>query len=109
MQEFLMALQDRLAPAEELFFSWLIRVFLAAALIGSAWIDDAPPLDLAAMLIAFYVAVRVLSQFGAFVAVAPFKHRVLKMLFAVGCIGLLGLSFLSIVTFVDRVAVSVAG
>ena len=38
------ALQDRLAPAEGIFFTWLTRVFIAATLVGSGWIDDAPPL-----------------------------------------------------------------
>ena len=43
MQQALDALHDRLAPAEEIFFTWLMRVFAAATLVGSAWIDDAPP------------------------------------------------------------------
>ena len=46
MQEALRSLQDRLAPAEEIFFTWLMRGFAAAILVGSAWIDDAPPLGL---------------------------------------------------------------
>ena len=44
-------LQDRLTAAEEIFFTWLIRVMAAAVLVGSAWIDDAPPLEFAAMII----------------------------------------------------------
>ena len=36
MQEALSSLQDRLAPAEEIFFAWLMRVFAAATLVGSA-------------------------------------------------------------------------
>ena len=59
MQEALRSLQDRLAPAEEIFFTWLMRVFAAATLVGCAWIDDAPPLGLGALIIAIYVAVRV--------------------------------------------------
>ena len=55
MREALRALQDRLAPAEEIFFTWLIRVFAAATLVRCAWIDDAPPLGLAALIIAIFV------------------------------------------------------
>ena len=46
MQPALSSLQNRLIPAEEIFFAWLMRVFAAATLVGSAWIDDAPPLEL---------------------------------------------------------------
>ncbi len=109
MQQGLSSLQDRLFPAEEIFFAWLMRVFVAATLAGSAWIDDAPPLDLAAMIIAMYVAVRVATQFGNFAAAAPFESRPLRMIFAVGALVLLGLAFLVIVTFVERLALSVAG
>ncbi len=108
MEHTLGSLHDRLAPAEEIFFSWLGRVFAAATLVGCAWIDDAPPLDLAALAIALYVAVRVATQFGNLVAAAPFKQRALKMVFALGGLVLLGLSFLAVVTFVERVARSVA-
>ena len=71
MQQAPSSLQDRLAPAEEIFFGWLLRVFAAATLVGSAWIDDAPPLEIGAMIIATYVAVRVLTQFGRLAAAAP--------------------------------------
>ena len=64
MKDALDALHDRLAPAEEICFTWLTRVFVAATLAGSGWIDDAPALDIAAMLVAIYVAVRVATQFG---------------------------------------------
>lgn len=109
MQQALNSLQDRLFPAEEIFFAWLMRVFVAATLVGSAWIDDAPPLDLAAMIIAMYVAVRVAAQFGNFAAAAPFESRPLRMIFAVGALVLLGLAFLVVVTFVERLALSIAG
>jgi len=109
MQQALGSLHDRLAPAEEIFFTWLTRVFAAATLVGSAWIDDAPPLDIAAAIIAFYVAVRVAMQFGRLAAAAPFEDRPLQVTFAVGALVLLVLSFLAVVTFVDRLAVSVAG
>ena len=109
MQPALGSLHDRLAPAEEIFFTWLTRVFAAATLVGSAWIDDAPPLDIAAAIIAFYVAVRVAMQLGRLAAAAPFESRPLQVTFAVGALVLLVLSFLAVVTFVDRLAVSVAG
>ena len=109
MQQALSSLHDRLAPVEEIFFTWLMRVFAAGTLAGSAWIDDAPPLDLAATAIAIYVAVRVATQFGRLAAAAPFEKRPLRMVFAVGALVLLGLSFLVVVTFVERLALSVAG
>ena len=109
MQQALDALHDRLAPAEEIFFTWLTRVFAAAILVGSAWIDDAPPLELAAAIITIWVAVRVVTQFGRLAAAAPFQNRALQVTFAVGALGLLALSFLVVVTLVDRLSVSVAG
>ena len=109
MQPALSSLQDRLIPAEEIFFAWLMRVFVAATLVGSAWLDDAPPLELAAMIIALYVAVRVATQFGNFAAAAPFESRPLRMIFAVGALVLLGLAFLVIATLVERLAISIAG
>ena len=109
MQRALDSLHDRLAPAEEIFFTWLTRVFAAATLVGSAWIDDAPPLGLAAAIITIYVAVRVAMQLGRLAAAAPFANRALRVTFAVGALVLLALSFLAVVIFVDRLAVSVAG
>lgn len=103
------SLSRRLAPAETIFFTWLNRVLVAGILVGSAWIDDAPPLDIAAMIIAAYVAIRVATLFGEFTAAAPFDSRALKIGFAVVALVLLGLSFLVVVTFVDRLAVFVAG
>ena len=108
MQEALTSLQDRLAPAEEIFFTWLARVFAAATLVGSAWIDDAPPLGIGAALIALYVAARVVSQFGALVSAAPFQNRVLKMLFALGALALLVGAFVVVEIFVERMAMFVA-
>ena len=108
MQEALSSLQDRLAPAEEIFFTWLMRVFAAATLAGSAWIDDAPPLELGALIIAIYVAVRVATQFGNLAAAAPFENRALKTVFALGALVLLGFSFVSVFIFIDRLALSVA-
>jgi len=63
MQQALSSLHDRLAPAEETFFTWLTRVFVSATLVGSAWIDDAPPLELAAAIITIWVAARVVADF----------------------------------------------
>ena len=108
MQEALSSLQDRLAPAEEIFFTWLMRVFAAGTLVGSAWIDDAPPLMVGALIIAIYVAVRVATQFGNLAATAPFENRALKTIFAVGALVLLGVSFLVVVIFIERLALSVA-
>ena len=109
MQQALSSLQDRLAPAEEVFFAWLVRVMAAAVLVGSAWIDDAPPLEFGAMIVAFYVAVRVAMQFGRLVSAAPFENQALKAIFAIGALVLLGLSFFTVATFVDRLARSVVG
>ena len=109
MKDALDALHDRLAPAEEIFFTWLTRVFVAATLAGSGWIDDAPPLDIAAMLVAIYVAVRVATQFGRLAAAAPLRHRALRAMFAVGALMVLGLSFLVVLTFVERLALSSVG
>ena len=109
MQKALSSLHDRLAPAEEIFFTWLMRVFAAATLFGSAWIDDAPPLELAAMIIGLYVAVRVATEFGNLVSTAPFENRALKVIFALVGVVLLGLSFMVVAIFVERLAISVAG
>jgi hypothetical protein len=109
MQEAPSSLHDRLTPAEAIFFTWLMRVFAAATLVGCAWIDDAPPLSIGALIIAIYVAVRVATQFGNLVSAAPFENRALKTVFAVGALVLLGFSFLVVAIFVERLAVSVAG
>lgn len=109
MHDALRSLDARLAPAEEIFFTWLWRVFAAATLVGCAWIDDAPPLGLAALIIAVYVAVRVVTQFSNLVSAAPFENQVLKTLFAVGAVVLLGLSFVAVAIFVERLAQSVVG
>jgi hypothetical protein len=108
MQEALSSLQDRLAPAEEIFFTWLIRVFAAATLVGSAGIDDAPPLEMGALIIAFYVVVRVATQFGDLAAAAPFENRALKTIFAVGALVLLACSFLVVAIFIGRLALPLA-
>ncbi|MEE2777412.1 MAG: hypothetical protein VYE73_11715 [Acidobacteriota bacterium] len=109
MQEAPDSLQHRLAPAEEIFSTWLMRVFGAAILVGSAWIDDAPPLEIVALIIALYVGARIATQFGAFVSAAPFQNRVLKAFFALGSLALLGGSFIVVATFVEGVARSVVG
>ena len=109
MQQALSSLQDRLAPAEEIFFTWLVRVMAAAVLVGSAWIDDAPPLEFGAMIVTVYVAVRVVTQFANLVSAAPFENQALKMIFAIGALVLLGLSFFVVVIFVERLARSVVG
>ena len=109
MQHTLRSLHDRLVPAEEIFFAWLMRVFAAATLVGSAWIDDAPPLEIGAMVVALYVAIRVAMQYGPLAAAAPFDRRPLRVMFAAGALVLLGLAFLAVVTLVERLALSVAG
>lgn len=109
MQSLLTRLRERLAPAEEIFFRWLVRVFCAAVLVGSAWIDDAPPLELAAMIIALYVAVRILTEFGNILSTAPFDNNVLKAIYAVVVLILLGLSFVTVAIFTETVADFVVG
>jgi len=109
MQEAPSSLHDRLAPSEEIFFTWLMRVFAAATLVGSAGLDDAPPLEMAALVIAIYVAIRVASQFGNFVSVGPFPNRVLNTVFAIGSLALLASAFVIIAIFVGRLAALVAG
>jgi hypothetical protein len=37
-------MNESIVAFENLFFTWLVRVMAAAVLVGSAWIDDAPPL-----------------------------------------------------------------
>ena len=109
MQGALSSLDDRLASAEAIFFTWLTRVFAAATLVGCAWIDDAPPLEIGALFIAVYVGVRVATQFGNLVSAAPFENRALSMFFALGALVLLGFSFLAVAVFIDRLARSVVG
>ena len=109
MQQALSSLQDRLAAAEKIFFTWLLRVMAAAVLVGSAWIDDAPPLVIGAMIVAFYVAVRVATQLGNLVSAAPFKNQAFKVIFAISALVLLGLSFFVVAIFVERLARSVVG
>ena len=84
-------------------------MFAAATLVGSAWIDDARPLELGAMIVTLYVAIRVATQFGNLAAAAPFERRPLRVLFAAGALVLLGLAFLVVVTLVERLSLSVAG
>jgi hypothetical protein len=97
-------MNESIVTFEKIFFTWLVRVMAAAVLVGSAWIDDAPPLAIGAMIVAFYVAVRVASQFGNLVSAAPFKNQALKAIFAIGALVLLGLSFLVVAIFVERLA-----
>ena len=106
MKQALAILEDRLKPIENIFFTWLIRVAVAATLVGSAWIDDAPPLELAAMLIAVYVALRVLMQSGEFYRAAPFDHRVLRGLVTIVLLGLLGLAFIAIEIFAATLSIA---
>ena len=108
-QQALRCLQDRLTFAEDFFFAWLVRVMAAAVLVGAAWIDDAPPLEIGAMIVALYVGFRVVMQFGNFVSTAPFENQTLKVVFAIGALVLLGLSFVVVAIFVDRLAKSVVG
>ena len=102
-------MNESIVTFEKIFFTWLLRVMAAAVLVGSAWIDDAPPLAIGAMIVAFYVAVRVAMQFGRLVSAAPFENQALKAFFAIGALVLLGLSFFTVAIFVDRLARSVVG
>ena len=49
------------------------------------------------------------TQFGNLVSAAPFENQALKASFAIGALVLLGLSFLVVVIFVERLARSVVG
>jgi hypothetical protein len=109
MKDAIASFEARLVPAEDIFFTWLPRVFAAAVLVGSAWIDDAPPLEIVAAVVGVYVAVRIASKFGALCLAAPFQNRVLSSFFALGILALLGGAFVVIVIFVDRVALSMVG
>ncbi len=99
MQNFLVTIEKQLIPVEELFFQWLLRTIAVAILVGSAWIDDAPPLELSALILTVYVLVRVLMQSSALFATAPFSNRILKFLFTVFSLSVLLLSFVTIVIF----------
>ena len=107
MKDGLLLLEQKLEPVEDLFFKWLLRVVVTATLVGSAWIDDAPPLDLAAMLLAIYLALRILMQSGKLFAAAPFDNRALKALVAVILLGVLSLSFITIEILVATLSAAV--
>lgn len=109
MQKDLASFETRLAPAEDFFFTWLPRVIVAATLLGAAWIDDAPPLEVVAILVGIYVVARIVWQFNALLSAAPFQNRILNAFFVLGMFILLAGTFLIIVTFVDRIASSVVG
>ncbi len=96
--------EDRLAAAEGTFFTWLGRIMLAAVLIGSAEIDDAPPLGLGAMLIALYVAVRAVSRLSDIVAAVPFENRAAKATVGLGVLVLYFFAFAIVLIFVGRLA-----
>ena len=107
MKVALASFEARIAPAEKIFFTWLLRVFVTGVLVGCAWMDDAPPLELAAYILGVYVAVRVALQFGPLSSAAPFQNPVLSALFALLNLVILVFAFLAIVTFINRVAFSV--
>ena len=109
MKVALASFETRIAPAEKIFFTWLPRVFATGVLVGCAWIDDAPPLELAAILLGIYVAFRVALQFGPLSSAAPFQNPILSALFALMNLVILVFAFLIIVTFINRIALSVVG
>jgi hypothetical protein len=109
VQRTLASLHERLAPIEDIFFTWLMRVIAAATLVGTAWIDDAPPLEIAALIVAVYVAVRTVAELGLLITAAPFNSRVLNATVAVSALVLLGFSFVVIAIFTQRLAISVTG
>lgn len=109
MLDALSAFEKRLAPAQDLFFTWLLRVVLAAVLVGTAWIDDAPPLEGGAALVALLTALGLLSQFGVFIATAPFSNRALRVLFALFSLIALGLAFPTTAIFVSTLALAATG
>jgi hypothetical protein len=81
---------------------WLIRVSAAATLVGPAWIDAAPPLELTALIIAVDVGIRVVTPFGKLADAAPFKNQAPRLIFAVGALALLALSFATVAIFVGH-------
>jgi hypothetical protein len=98
-----------LRSIEDLFFTWLWRSSLAATLVGCAWIDDAPPLDIAALLIAFYVLLRLFLLFPVLADAAPLARRWQRNGLAVLLIVIIGFCFLSMVTFVEALAMAAVG
>ena len=104
MQFFLTRLRERLEPAEEIFFKWLTRVFIAGILVGSAGIDDAPPLEIAALILLLYVFFRVAMECVNLYSVAPFRGKLPNALFAIVAFLILVFSLLTVVTFVDRIS-----
>jgi len=58
-----------------------------------------PPLDIGAMIVAFYVAIRVATQFGNLASAALFRNQALKATRAIGALVLIRLSI-----FVERLA-----
>jgi RsiW-degrading membrane proteinase PrsW (M82 family) len=104
MKGTLAGIVERLEPFEDCFFKWLLRLAVAAVLVGSAWIDDAPPLELGAMIVALYAAVRVALQSGAFYSAAPFRNPALKVLVVVIALGLLALTFVTVAIFVETLS-----
>ena len=104
MKNIVSSFDERLQPAEELFFRWLVRVAVAALLAGTAWIDDAPPLEVAAFIITLYVAIRVAMQFTVFYSRVPINSPIVKALAALFALALFGLSFLTVVTFAFQLA-----
>ncbi|MDP1932949.1 MAG: hypothetical protein Q8L60_15975 [Gammaproteobacteria bacterium] len=109
MHNTLSALEKRLAPAEDLFSTWLLRVFLAGVLVGSAWIDDAPPLELGALIVAVYVSIGLLAQTGAFFAMAPFENRALKVFFVILNFIVLLFAFTTVSIFASTLAMAAIG
>ena len=109
MEQDLSHFQNKLVTTEDLFFTWLLRVIVAAILVGSAQIDDAPPLELAASIIALYILIRLLMNFKTFISTAPFSPQIFKVLFALGCLFLLSMSFATILIFTNRIVSMAAG
>lgn len=109
MSNILAQINERLEPAEEIFFKWLNRIFISGILIGSAWIDDAPPLVIAAFILTLYIFIRVMLASISIYSVAPFNAKVAKTMFAILSFGILGLSFLTVATFVERISIFVVG
>lgn len=99
-------LQTKLQPLESLFFTWLGRVCLAAVLVGAAWIDDAPPLEIAALVIGLYTVIRVAMQFGALAAAVPLDSKPLRYLVAMFLLVLLAFAFFIVVTLVETLSLA---
>lgn len=99
MKEALAAFDARMEPFEKVFFTWITRIIMAGVFIGTSWIDDAPPLELAAFVFTAYVGIRILSQISVMHSAIPLKNAVLSGFFTLVALLVVLMSFFTITTF----------